>query len=191
MDPNPDKFELTKNDFENCAMNAFRSLFSNQEFSDVTLSCAGNKHIKTHKVVLSACSPFFRDILLQNQNPSPLIYLKGIDFQDLEAIVEFMYLGNTSVASSKLESFLASSKELQVEGLLQGNDEERSLVLRSGVQYDDKQHDDETTEHASDNSGIGVIDDKSQTSFELSNYEQSGTIDCLTPRLGSGKFKCD
>merc|ERR1712098_259606 len=44
---------------------------------------------------------------------------------------------------------------------------------------------------ASDYSGIGVIDDKSQTSFELSNYDQSGTIDCLTPRLGSGKLKCD
>jgi len=191
MDPNPEKFELTKNDFENCAINAFRSLFSNQEFSDVTLSCTGNKHIKTHKVVLSACSPFFRDILLQNSNPSPLIYLKGIDFQDLEAVVEFMYLGHTSVASSKLESFLASSKELQVEGLQTSNDEEKSIVLGSSFQYDDRQHDDDPTEHTSDNSGIGVINDKSQTSFELPNYDQSGTNDSLTPKLGSSKFKCD
>jgi len=186
----PENFDLTRNDFELCAKNAFRSLFSNQEFSDVTLSCAGNKHIKTHKVVLSACSPFFREILLQNPNPSPLIYLKGIDFQDLEAIVKYMYLGHTSVAESKLESFLASSQELQVEGLLLGNDEEKPKASRSSFQQpDDRQRD--TTVHNSGYTDVGVINDENQTSFEQSTYDLSRTKDYFTPRLGSDKFKCE
>jgi len=193
----PENFDLTRNDFEVCAKNAFRSLFSNQEFSDVTLSCTGNKHIKTHKVVLSACSPFFREILLQNPNPSPLIYLKGIDFKDLEAIVKYMYLGHTSVAESRLESFLASSQELEVEGLLLGNDEEKSKASRSGFQSDESRNDttEETSKYSSEQtsnySDVGIIDRENPTSFEQSTYDVSRTKESFTPRLGSDKFKCD
>jgi len=114
----PENYQLTRNDFELCAKNAFKNLLGEQEFSDVTLACKNNKQVKAHKVILGACSPFFREILLKNPHQHPLIYLKGIGIDDLEAIIKFIYQGQTSISETNLDSFLASAQELQVEGLL-------------------------------------------------------------------------
>ena len=41
---------------------AFKSLLENEDFVDVTLS-AGGKTLRAHKVVLSACSSYFKQLL--------------------------------------------------------------------------------------------------------------------------------
>jgi len=119
----PENYQLTRNDFELCAKNAFKNLLAEQEFSDVTLACNNNKQIKAHKVILGACSPFFKEILLKNPHQHPLIYLKGVGIDDLEAIIKFIYQGQTSISETNLDSFLASAQELQVEGLLLAKNE--------------------------------------------------------------------
>eukprot|EP00092_Neocalanus_flemingeri_P018291 GFUD01019797.1.p1 GENE.GFUD01019797.1~~GFUD01019797.1.p1 ORF type:complete len:554 (-),score=90.87 GFUD01019797.1:6-1667(-) len=118
-----ENYQLTRNDFELCAKNAFKNLLGEQEFSDVTLACSNNKQVKAHKVILGACSPFFKEILLNNPHQNPLIYLKGIGIDDLEAILKFIYQGQTSISEANLDSFLASAQELQVEGLLLAKNE--------------------------------------------------------------------
>ena len=114
----PENYQLTRNDFELCTKNAFKNLLGEEDFSDVTLACSDNKQVKAHKVILGACSPFFKEILLRNPHQHPLLYLKGISSDDLEAIIKFMYQGQTSISETNLDSFLASAQELQVEGLL-------------------------------------------------------------------------
>ena len=42
--------------------NAFKSLLENEDFVDMTLS-AGGKTLRAHKVVLSACSSYFKNLL--------------------------------------------------------------------------------------------------------------------------------
>ena len=74
----PENYQLTRNDFELCTKNAFKNLLGEEDFSDVTLACSDNKQVKAHKVILGACSPFFKEILLRNPHQHPLIYLKGI-----------------------------------------------------------------------------------------------------------------
>jgi len=119
----PENYQLTRNDFELCAKNAFKNLLGEEDFSDVTLACSDNKQVKAHKVILGACSPFFKQVLLSNPHQHPLIYLKGISFDDLEAIIRFIYQGQTSISETNLDSFLASAQELQVEGLLLAKNE--------------------------------------------------------------------
>jgi len=119
----PENYQLTRNDFELCTKNAFKNLLREQEFADVTLACSGNKQVKAHKVILGACSPFFKEVLLKNPHQHPLIYLKGISLEDLEAIVKFIYQGQTSISETNLDTFLASAQELQVEGLLLAKNE--------------------------------------------------------------------
>ena len=53
---------------------------------------------KAHKVVLSACSPFFKSILKRNPHQHPLLYLKGVNSQDLGSLLNFMYQGQVNVA---------------------------------------------------------------------------------------------
>ena len=91
---------------------AFHSLFDDEEFTDVTLACDDGNGVvvKAHKVILSSCSAFFSKILKQNPNPHPLIYLQGVNIEDLLLLKRFMYIGKTRVNFDQFESFMEISK---------------------------------------------------------------------------------
>ena len=55
-------FFLWKKYLQASLTNAFKSLLEKEDFVDVTLSCEENQY-SAHKVVLSACSPYFRKLL--------------------------------------------------------------------------------------------------------------------------------
>jgi hypothetical protein len=115
-----EKFCLRWNDFESNISTAFRELRDDKDFFDVTLAC-DDEQIQAHKVILSACSPFFRSILRKNPHAHPLLYLKGVKFSDLQSVLNFMYHGEVNVAQEELNSFLAVAEELRVKGLTQNN----------------------------------------------------------------------
>ena len=105
------------NDFEKEAPNTFRSLFAEQDFRDVTLVSADSKLIAAHKVVLSSSSHFFKNILTRNPHQSPLIFLKGVNFLELDLLVRFIYIGECEVAQENLDTFLELGKDLEINGL--------------------------------------------------------------------------
>jgi len=113
-----EKFCLRWNDFENNISNAFKELRDDKDFFDVTLAC-DDEQIPAHKVILAACSPFFRNILRRNNHQHPLLYMKGVKFSDLQAVLNFMYHGEVNVAQEELNSFLAVAEDLRVKGLTQ------------------------------------------------------------------------
>jgi len=115
-----EKFCLRWNDFENNISQAFKELRDDKDFFDVTLAC-DDEQIQAHKLILSACSPFFRNILRRNPHQHPLLYLKGVKFTDLQSVLNFMYHGEVNVAQEELNSFLAVAEELRVKGLTQNN----------------------------------------------------------------------
>ena len=92
-----EKFCLRWNDFESNISVAFRELRDDKDFFDVTLAC-DDEQIQAHKVILSACSPFFRNILRRNPHQHPLLYLSGVKYQELLAVLNFMYMGEVNVA---------------------------------------------------------------------------------------------
>ena len=117
-----EKFCLRWNDFENNISVVFREIREEKDFFDCTLSCGARK-IQAHKVILSACSPFFRSILKQNPHQHPLLYLKGVEFADLQAVLNFMYHGEVNVAQEELNSFLTVAVDLKVKGLTQNSEQ--------------------------------------------------------------------
>eukprot|EP00092_Neocalanus_flemingeri_P037290 GFUD01040611.1.p1 GENE.GFUD01040611.1~~GFUD01040611.1.p1 ORF type:complete len:362 (+),score=77.70 GFUD01040611.1:173-1258(+) len=114
-----EKFCLRWNDFESNISVAFRELREEKDFFDVTLAC-DDSQIQAHKVILSACSPFFRNVLRRNPHQHPLLYLKGVKYNELLSVLNFMYLGEVNVAQEELNSFLAVAEDLRVKGLTQG-----------------------------------------------------------------------
>jgi len=120
-----EKFCLRWNDFESNISSAFRELREDKDFFDVTLACDDDQ-IQAHKVILSACSPFFRTVLKRNRHEHPLLYLKGVKYIDLVAVLNFMYHGEVNVAQEELNSFLSIAEELKVKGLTQNNGSENS-----------------------------------------------------------------
>ena len=113
-----EKFCLRWNDFQTNVSQAFRELREEKDFFDVTLACE-DEQVSAHKVILSACSPFFRAILKKNPHQHPLLYLKGVKYQEMLAVLNFMYMGEVNVAQEELNSFLAVAEELRVKGLTQ------------------------------------------------------------------------
>ena len=93
-----EKFCLRWNDFENNISVAFKDLREEKDFFDVSLACDSDEQISAHKVILSACSPWFRAILKRNPHQHPLLYLKGVKHSDLQAVLNFMYHGEVNVA---------------------------------------------------------------------------------------------
>ena len=119
-----EKLCLKWNDFQNIVQTSFAELRSDTDFTDVTLACE-DQSIKAHKVILSACSPFFKKLLKANPHQHPLIYMRGMQSSDLSAIVDFIYLGEANVFQDQLQSFLAVAEELQLKGL-DGSSEEKA-----------------------------------------------------------------
>jgi len=118
-----DNFCLRWNDFAENVSGAFKELRAESDFFDVTLACSdgGARTLQAHKVILSACSTFFKTTFRQQMNahkhPNPYIYLRGVSYSDLVSILDFIYNGEVNVAQEDLNSFLAVAEELQIKGL--------------------------------------------------------------------------
>ena len=119
-----EKFCLRWNDFEGKVSRSFASLRDHSQFFDCTLATdndeAYSDSLRAHKVVLSACSEFFRNLLTRESmcaHPNPLIYLGGISARDLKYALDFMYHGEVNVARDELDKFLEVSEILKIEGL--------------------------------------------------------------------------
>ena len=111
-----DKLCLQWNDFQENVKVAFGNLREDKNFTDVTLACEDGQQVEAHRVILAASSPFFKGLLERNKHPHPLIYMRGLKFEDLLAIVDFLYCGEANVFQENLDSFLSIAEELQLKG---------------------------------------------------------------------------
>ena len=141
MMANGEKFCLRWNEFEKNISKSFRELREDKDFFDVTLVCDTNQ-IQAHKVVLSACSSFFRSVLKHNPHQHPLLYLKGIRYEDIISVLNFMYHGEVNVVQDELTVFLAVAEDLKVKGLVQSNKEQEEYFTEP---VEEKQSDDKTS----------------------------------------------
>jgi predicted RNA-binding Zn-ribbon protein involved in translation (DUF1610 family) len=108
---------LVSKEFSSDSANTLRDLIKDKCFTDVTLVSEDNIQRNLHKVILSASSPFFRNILMKNPNSNPLLFIKGVKDAQLQSIINFVYLGETEVAHKDIDIFLATARDLQIKGL--------------------------------------------------------------------------
>ena len=111
-----ENFSLKWNDFEENISVGLQDLRKSNNFFDVTL-LSETGQVGAHKLILSACSTFFRNILVSNPHQHPLIYLKGVSKEEITNLLNFMYCGEVNVAQTELSSFLAAAEDLKVKGL--------------------------------------------------------------------------
>ncbi|XP_059089791.1 protein bric-a-brac 1-like isoform X2 [Tigriopus californicus] len=108
---------LKWNNYQTNLTSVFDHLLQTEAFVDVTLTSEGQV-IKCHKVVLSACSPYFQSLLSGNPSQHPIVILRDIPWADLKYIVEYMYRGEINVGQDELPSVLKSSEALNIRGLV-------------------------------------------------------------------------
>ena len=91
-----DQFCLKWNNYQLSLTSAFKHLLEEEDFVDVTLSAEG-KSLKAHKVVLSACSTYFRSETLAAQCLQPCRHLElNLTFDSVDMcgnFISFPYAG--------------------------------------------------------------------------------------------------
>ena len=117
-----EKFCLKWNDFETNVSKSFGLMRHEDYLHDVTLVCDDNKQISAHKLVLSACSEFFKSIFKNNKHQNPLICLEGISSKELQDILDYMYNGETNIFQECLDKFLSIAQRFKIMGLLQNKE---------------------------------------------------------------------
>lgn len=117
------QFCLRWNNYQTNLTCVFDQLLQSESFVDVTLACDGNQ-IKAHKIVLSACSPYFQSLFFDNPCQHPIIIMRDVKWPELKAIVEFMYKGEINVNQEQISPLLAIAEMLQIRGLAEVNNEQ-------------------------------------------------------------------
>ena len=71
-----EKFNLKWNNFQSNITSAFSQLRTKTRFQDVTLVSDDQQQISAHRVVLTACSGYFNNVLSQNVHSHPFLCLE-------------------------------------------------------------------------------------------------------------------
>ncbi|CAG0879347.1 unnamed protein product [Cyprideis torosa] len=114
--PSSEQFCLRWNNHQSTLASVFSDLLENTELTDVTLSAEGQT-LHAHRLVLAACSPYFKEIFDKCSDRSPILIIKGAKFEELKALVSFMYCGEINVEQEDLVSLLSTAESLSIKGL--------------------------------------------------------------------------
>ena len=118
--PSAVEVNLKWTDFSKNISETWISKEENRAFCDITLVSEDGQNINAHKIILANSSSVLRSILVESKYPVPLIYLKGVKFNELVSVLDFIYKGETNITQDLLQQFLQLAKELNLKGL---NDE--------------------------------------------------------------------
>lgn len=114
-----------------------KDLLTDEKSQDVTLVSDDKKKFKAHRIVLEACSPVFASILDGHTKAegNAVVYLRGILSDDLNSILQFMYLGEASLKNERMTEFLNVAMNLQVKDLCnRGQEREHVTVVPDKVE---------------------------------------------------------
>eukprot|EP00092_Neocalanus_flemingeri_P023180 GFUD01025136.1.p1 GENE.GFUD01025136.1~~GFUD01025136.1.p1 ORF type:complete len:315 (+),score=98.65 GFUD01025136.1:98-1042(+) len=118
----PDLFHLENSSFSSSLTSSLSSLLATSSLCDCSLICSDGQ-LSAHKVILAATSSFFSSVFSLHHHNHPLIYLRGIKTDQMQAVLGYIYSGGTQVAEEDLASFLAVAEDLKIDGLTRKEEE--------------------------------------------------------------------
>lgn len=87
------------------------------ELVDLTLVAEGQQ-VQAHRIVLSLCSSYFRNIFTEMPANQPaLVPLQDVSYATLKDLLQYMYTGEVIVSSDALPAIARAAEVLQIKGL--------------------------------------------------------------------------
>ncbi|XP_045468602.1 protein tramtrack, beta isoform-like isoform X32 [Harmonia axyridis] len=111
-----EQFSLCWDNFHKNMSSGMNSMLENEDLVDVTLAVEG-KYLKAHKMVLSVCSPYFKELFKSNPCKHPIVFMKDVSYVALSDLLQFMYQGEVQVSQENLSTFIKTAEALQIKGL--------------------------------------------------------------------------
>merc|ERR1712126_241775 len=168
-----EKYNLNWHTYSDHLRDLLHNMRKLEYLTDVTLVCDDQRQFKAHKIVLSACGTVFKNIIDSLPLNSSVIYLRGIQHQEMESILEFMYLGVATFYQERMKEFLNVAKRLEIKEIskdVEFNDEEEA---------NDEQDAPETTQHQSkDKEDDSETDSNVNTKIKSIFHSTNGRFPC-------------
>ena len=105
------KYLLTWESFSDHLLTMFAELYQDGNDSDIILVSDDEKEFKANRFVLYASSPVLKNIIDKDLSH---FQMEGIKGQELQSILDFMYLGKANVYQERIEEFMKAAKDLQI-----------------------------------------------------------------------------
>uniref|UniRef100_A0A336MDE8 CSON013406 protein n=1 Tax=Culicoides sonorensis TaxID=179676 RepID=A0A336MDE8_CULSO len=113
-------FYLKWNNFSKIVSTQYELLRDAKSLTDVTFICDG-KRIEAHKLVLYACSPYFKGLIEEDLNSKHLVFFfSDVKYEIMKALLEYMYMGEVHIHNEDLKEFIRVAEKLKVRGLDSG-----------------------------------------------------------------------
>lgn len=112
------EFCIKWTNYQSNIVNSVGKLKNDDEFVDVTLVC-DDQSITAHKVILSACSDYFKHIFKATPCSQHTVLLPNIQCEDMMSLVQYMYTGQVYIHQDMLGRLLKTAQQLQVKGLIE------------------------------------------------------------------------
>ncbi|CAL1687408.1 unnamed protein product [Lasius platythorax] len=133
-----EQFSLVWNSFPRNLSSGLYTLLTDEQLVDVTLAAEG-QILRAHKLILSVCSTYFRELFKVNSCKHPIVILKDVNYRDLSAMLHFMYQGEVNIKQEDIASFLKVAETLQIKGLTAESEEKLEETLgRNAEDFEDR-----------------------------------------------------
>ena len=110
-----EKCHLSWHTFTDHLKELLRQMKTDETFADVTLVSDDGREVRAHKVVLAACSPIIKELLTKKN--TNIVDLKCIAMEDINSILQFIYLGEVAICEGRMEEFFYVAQKLKIKEL--------------------------------------------------------------------------
>lgn len=107
----------------------FRNLLKDESLCDVTIHCKDGI-IRGHKVILAACSPYFKKIFQEHPEPPVVFVVHGVLVKQMRSLIELIYRGTTDISADVMTKICEMADDFGIKGIVDEND--RSSTNISG-----------------------------------------------------------
>ena len=157
---------------------------------DVTLVGDDHSQLSAHKLVLSACSEYFREIFTRNKHSNTLLCLEGLSKQDITNVLDYMYNGEVHIFQEDIDRFLSIAERLRLEGLLESesktNEEKFTQETKDyiGVQLSQQPYEEKPS------TSLDLLPTKNIFITNTDDNEVESMIENNLEQLEGGHFRC-
>ena len=122
-----EEYKLAWNGHAEQVTETLNELMISNNFTDVTLVCNDKIQLQAHRIILSSCSTFFKEIFTTVQGDyKPIIYLKGVKHEEMKSILQFIYTGEATFSQNRTNEFIRVATDLEIKALIRSDFHEAS-----------------------------------------------------------------
>merc|ERR1719509_603746 len=183
-------FDLAWRDFPSHLQDFSAGLLEDQSLMDISLACEGGEVVQAHRLILSACSPWFQQVISSlPPSPRPVVAVWEAKPRVLTAILVYMYRGTVQVLQDDLPMFLKLAERLKVKGLVEKAESEREELESLRQEMKDIEEDAPVKEEANEFKPEPKKEIRLQKTKSYSGKVENGQVSVSTEKSKKEKIR--